>query len=185
MLTSSLARASVAPRLARASRRPSPSSERPSVARRAWETPRDEKVPPLAAVSFVLCRPEGAINVGAAARAMHNFGMQDLFLVSPLCVDENGALEAEAEKFAVHGKKLLTDCARADVATATADATLVVATTARPRENLPLIGLREGAERIAMEVAAGGRVAVLFGNERSGLTNEELELAEFAVRERR
>ena len=60
-------------------------------------------------------------------------------------------------------------------------ATLVVATTARPRENLPLLSLKDGAERIAQEIADGGRAVVLFGNERTGLMNEELELAELGM----
>ena len=64
---------------------------------------------------------------------------------------------------------------------AVAEASLVVATTARPRENLPLLTLGAACEKMRDEIARGGKCAVLFGNERTGLTNEELELAEFGV----
>jgi tRNA C32,U32 (ribose-2'-O)-methylase TrmJ len=92
-------------------------------------------------------------------------------------------LDEEAYKFAVSSRWMLErdDLVRNDVRDAVEEATLVVATTARPRENLPLLSLKDGCERIAQEIRDGGRAAVLFGNERTGLMNEELELAEFGM----
>jgi len=60
------------------------------------------------------------------------------------------------------------------------DCSFVLATTARPRSGTPLMTAREAAERIAEE-AKRGKVAVMFGNERTGLTNEELSWAHAAV----
>lgn len=139
-----------------------------------------------------MCAPEGPINVGAAARAIQNFSLPSSLRVvrpmrSALRDDDDGAsaprLHEDAYKFAVHAKWMLDDCcARGEsVLDAVADASLVVATTARPRENLPLLTLGAACEKMRDEIARGGKCAVLFGNERTGLTNEELELAEFGV----
>jgi len=169
------------------------------VARRTGATgddgePRTGEPPPArgGVVSFVLCAPEGPINVGAAARAIQNFSLPSSLRVvrpmrSALRDDDDGAsaprLHEDAYKFAVHAKWMLDDCcARGEsVLDAVADASLVVATTARPRENLPLLTLGAACEKMRDEIARGGKCAVLFGNERTGLTNEELELAEFGV----
>ena len=56
-----------------------------------------------------------------------------------------------------------------------------MATTARPRGNMPLVTARVAAEMLAKE-AKRGKVAILFGNERTGLTNDELAQAHAAVR---
>jgi tRNA C32,U32 (ribose-2'-O)-methylase TrmJ len=148
--------------------------------------------PPGGVVSFVLCAPEGPLNVGAAARVIQNFSLpSSLRVVRPsasvLRDDDDGAsaprLHEDAYKFAVHAKWMLDDCcARGEsVLEAVAEASLVVATTARPRENLPLLTLGAACEKMRDEIARGGKCAILFGNERTGLTNEELELAEFGV----
>jgi len=139
----------------------------------------------LDAVRVVLVRPEGPTNVGAAARALQNFGVKDFKLVAPSsAVSCDGAIADDAYKYAVHASWMLnaSDFVRPDVAAACADRTFVVAATARPRENLPLLTLRECAERIRDEIARGNRVAVLFGNERTGLTNEELAYANVGLR---
>jgi tRNA(Leu) C34 or U34 (ribose-2'-O)-methylase TrmL len=60
------------------------------------------------------------------------------------------------------------------------DCTFVMATTARPRGNMPLVTARVAAEMLAKE-AKRGKVAILFGNERTGLTNDELAQAHAAV----
>ncbi|MFN9958320.1 MAG: RNA methyltransferase, partial [bacterium] len=63
-----------------------------------------------------------------------------------------------------------------------ADCGLVVATTARERDqNIRVLDVRDGAKRLVVE-AARGPVALLFGNERTGLTNSELSLAHMLLR---
>lgn len=91
----------------------------------------------------------------------------------PLC--------AEAYRFACAADWLLADASRHDShIDALADCTFVMATTARPRGNVPLVTARTAA-RMLVEEARRGKVAVLFGNERTGLTNEELAQAHACV----
>ena len=87
----------------------------------------------------------------------------------------------EAYRFACAADWLLAESRRCDTALdAIADCTFVMATTARPRGNVPLVTARVAAEMLARE-AKRGKVAVLFGNERTGLTNEELAQAHACV----
>lgn len=159
-------------------------TEKPSA---STSTSKAEPPPLTDGVAFVLCRPEGPINVGSAARAMQNFGVRDLRVVHPGPAvvsepdDDARRLSEEAYKFAVHAGWLLDGCERKSVGEALSDRTLVVATTARARENLPLYSLTDGMEMIARELEEGGKVGVLFGNEATGLTNQELELATFGI----
>ena len=92
---------------------------------------------------------------------------------APLC--------AEAYRFACAADWLLADASRHDShVDALADCTFVMATTARPRGNVPLVTARVAAEML-VEESRRGKVAVLFGNERTGLTNEELAQAHACV----
>ena len=91
------------------------------------------------------------------------------------------ALCEEAYRFACAADWLLAGASRHDsVLDALADRTFVVATTARPRGGVPLVTARVAAKMLAEE-AKRGKVAVLFGNERTGLTNEEMAQAHCAV----
>ena len=93
--------------------------------------------------------------------------------IPPLC--------AEAYRFACAADWLLAAASRHDShIDALADCTFVMATTARPRGNVPLVTARTAA-RMLVEEAKRGKVAVLFGNERTGLTNEELAQAHACV----
>ena len=128
---------------------------------------------------FVLVRPQLGENIGAAARAMWNFGLRGLRLVAPRDGWPNPAAVAMAS-----GAGGLLDEARlyATTAEAVADCATVYATTARPREMTKRVLTPEAAMAEARGlVAAGGRVAVLFGPERAGLANEDVVLAEAIV----
>jgi tRNA C32,U32 (ribose-2'-O)-methylase TrmJ len=93
--------------------------------------------------------------------------------VAPLC--------REAYRFACAADWLLADASRHEThLDAIADCTFVMATTARPRGNVPLVTARVAAAMV-VEEAKRGKVAVLFGNERTGLTNEELAQAHACV----
>ena len=93
---------------------------------------------------------------------------------TPLC--------EEAYRFSCAADWLLADAKRCDTTLeALDDCTFVMATTARPRGNMPLVTARVAAEMLAKE-AKRGKVAILFGNERTGLTNDELAQAHAAVR---
>ncbi len=118
----------------------------------------------------VMVRTRNPLNLGAAARAMSNFGFAHLRVVNPYDVAFRearsavgaAALLANAEEFTS-----LTD--------AVADCTLVVGTTAVGHRELqhPLHRLEYGA-RLIRKQAASGRVAVLFGSEKVGLANDDL-----------
>jgi tRNA (cytidine32/uridine32-2'-O)-methyltransferase len=129
----------------------------------------------LARVDVVLVRPARAANVAAAARALKNMGLVSLSLVDP----PPGLDRAEARNLA-YGAWDVLDRARAapDLRTAVAGCTLVAATSGRAEgAESP----RDFAERAA-SLAAGGRLAVVFGPESSGLTNDELALCRVRVR---
>jgi TrmH family RNA methyltransferase len=127
---------------------------------------------------IVLVATRNPLNIGAAARAMSNFGFPCLRLVNPY---EPAFREARS---AVGASELL---ARAkvyeSVAEAVADCTLVVGTTAVRHRDLhhPLRRL-EGGARLIRKHLASSRVALLFGSEKRGLSNEDLSHCHWLVR---
>jgi len=125
-------------------------------------------------VVVVLVRARNPNNIGAVARAMHDFGFRTLRVVNDFSVP------FETARSAVDASAVLAEAATfASVAEAVADCTLVVGTTAVGERALqhPLHALPEAAATIANELAQaehGGRVALLFGSEKTGLSNDEL-----------
>jgi TrmH family RNA methyltransferase len=117
----------------------------------------------------VLVATRNPLNLGAAARAMSNFGFARLRVVHPY-----PAAFREARS-AVGASKLMAAAEEyATVAEAVADCTLVVGTTAVGSRTLqhPLERLEHGARLIRRRMAAG-RVALLFGSEKRGLSNAD------------
>lgn len=128
---------------------------------------------------IVLARPQIGENVGAAARAMLNFGLAQLRLVRPEC----GWPNAKAVAMASGAVQVLNDLTVHDtLEQALADCHHVLATTARSREMAkPVVGGRAALAEARGLVAAGRRVAFVFGAERTGLANAELLLADRLV----
>lgn len=129
--------------------------------------------------AIVLVRPQMGENIGAAARAMHNFGLDDLRLVSP----RDGWPNVKAVAAAV-GATAVLDRVRvfADLPAALADRSFVLATTARPRELLkPVFTLRRAAIEARAAEAEGQATAVVVGPERTGLENDDAALASALV----
>src|ERR1700758_221893 len=132
----------------------------------------------LEQLAVVLVRTRNPLNIGAGARAMQNFGAHDLRLVAPFEASFRearsavgaGAVLGEAREFA-------------SVAEAVEDCRLVVGTTAARRRELQqtLLGLEQAAEPVHAALAQG-RVALLFGSEKHGLTREDLEHCHWLVR---
>src|SRR5690242_5984675 len=122
-------------------------------------------------VSVVLVRARNPGNIGAAARAMHDFGFRDLRVVNEYPVPFAAARSAVGASEVIKGAKEF-----GSLAEAVADCNLVVGTTAVGERALqhPLYGLAEAAEQINRVVADEGRVALLFGSEKTGLSNDEL-----------
>jgi tRNA/rRNA methyltransferase len=124
----------------------------------------------LNALVVVLVRPRNPLNIGAAARAMTNFGVFRLRLVNPY-----GLAFREARSAVGAGDVLEAAKEFKDVAEAVADCSLVVGTTAvRDR------ALKDPARRLGQDSAdeirsalKTGRVALLFGSEKIGLTNDD------------
>jgi tRNA/rRNA methyltransferase len=139
--------------------------------------PGEEQLGPAPAV--ILARPQLGENVGAAARAMLNFGLTELRLVSPQCGWPNAkAVAAASGATEVLNRMRVFEGA----AEATADLHHLFATTARPRElHKPVVTPEEAAREARALVAGGRRVGLLFGAERTGLTNDELVLADALV----
>ncbi|MBN2207087.1 MAG: RNA methyltransferase [Candidatus Aminicenantes bacterium] len=121
--------------------------------------------------AVVLSRPESAENVGLAARAMKTTGFADLRLVL------DGPLDPAAYRTAVHAADIL-DGARlsANLEDAVSDLHLVFAATARSRKNFEVLPFDAALERLA-GAPRGLRVGLLFGNERTGLSSDELSLS--------
>ena len=119
----------------------------------------------------MLVSTRNPLNIGAAARAMSNLGFSRLRVVNPY---EASFREA---KSAVGAARLLAKAEQYDgVAEAVADCSLVVGTTAVSHRELqhPLKLLAEGAPLIRKKLRAGSRVALLFGSEKRGLSNDDL-----------
>lgn len=126
--------------------------------------------------AICLVRPQMGENIGAVARAMLNFGLTSLRLVAPRDRWPN----PKAVAVAVGADRVLEQ-ARVEwrIEDAVADATLVLAATARPRGmEKPVWGPREAAEKLRAAIAAGERPMVLFGPEAAGLESDEVARAE-------
>lgn len=131
------------------------------------------------ALAVVLVSPRNPLNIGAAARALSNFGFQRLRLVNPYDVAFQGA------KSAVGASHVLAAAEQFDsVAAAVADCSLVIGTTAvRDRALLhPVRDLRSETGAAIREQLAVGRVALLFGSEKYGLSNEDLSHCDWLLR---
>ena len=126
----------------------------------------------LSRLRIVLSHPSHPGNVGAVARAMKNMGVADLALVAPRHFPDPDAVAMAAGGSDLLGKARVSSTLEA----ALADCVLAVGFTARKREiSHPAQSLREIApEIIAAAAPARSRVALVFGNETSGLSNEEL-----------
>lgn len=136
---------------------------------------KNDNVPPV----FVLVRPQMGENIGAAARAMWNFGLDRMRMVDP----RDGWPNPRAVALASGAGRLLDHAGIfADVAGAVTDCDYVFATTARGRDLTKPVMTPERAMAHARAMAAEGkRVGVLFGPERAGLENEDLVSANAIV----
>ena len=142
----------------------------------------------LGKVRVVLHRPSSADNLGAAARAMKNFGLTRLVVVAPPAWAGSprggggGTAQADvlarAARLARHATDLLDRAEiHADLRGALGQATWVCGTTSRAVAGRPRLTPRQLGEEAARR-AASGEVALLFGEERRGLSDAELELCQ-------
>jgi len=127
---------------------------------------------PLDNFTFVMVRPIRAGNIGASARALKNMGVADLRLVAPEAKDDVAELA-----MAVHARDLLQS-ARVfdDLPSALADCTLTVGSTCRPGPYRDSITAVRAAAPDLIAASSSNRIAILFGPEDTGLSNEDLKL---------
>ena len=134
--------------------------------------------PELDNLRVVLVAARNPLNIGAAARAMSNFGFLKLRLVTPYPVAFREARSAVGASAVLAGAEEFRS-----VADAVADCALVVGTTAIQKRELQhrLRRLEDGARLIRRQLA-GRRVALLFGSEKRGLSNRDLSHCHWLMR---
>lgn len=128
-------------------------------------------------IRIVLVNTSHQGNIGSAARAMKTMGLSDLVLVDPV-----EAPQSHASALAAGATDILAQARTVDtLQEAISDCQLVLATSARSRTlDWPMLSPR-AAGRQAVQEAAQSKVALVFGRENSGLTNEELQLSQYHV----
>ena len=132
---------------------------------------------PAARVRIVLVGTQHPGNIGAAARAMKTMGLSRLVLVAPEKPLDDVAYRRSAGAEDVLGQAPVF----ATLAEAVADCRLVLGCTARSRRvQLEQLEPDQAAARL-LQAATGGEVALVFGRERTGLNNEELQLCHASV----
>jgi TrmH family RNA methyltransferase len=132
----------------------------------------------LSRLRVVLVKPRNPLNIGAAARAMSNFGFSALRLVNPYAPSFREA------RSAVGASGILASAMRhKTVAAAVEDCTLVVGTTAvRNRDLQHLVRRPESGARLIRQRMRAGNVALLFGSEKFGLSNDDLSHCHWLLR---
>jgi tRNA/rRNA methyltransferase len=128
---------------------------------------------------IVLVEPQLGVNIGAAARAMANFGLSKLRLVKPA----QGWPNEKARVMAAGADRVLDGAVVYDcLAAAIGDCTFVLATTARNHDQAkPVLSAAQAMAELAPKVGRGETVAIVFGRERIGLENHEVARADAIV----
>ncbi len=131
--------------------------------------------------AIILVRPQLAENIGMAARAMGNFALTDLRLVAPRdgwpqkTRLKKGAVQAASGASGILAEAKLFD----SVESAIADLNFVFATTARSREMVkPVFSCEAAMQDAQARIQQGQTIGILFGPERTGLTNDDVALAD-------
>lgn len=131
----------------------------------------------LSRIRVVLCRPSHPGNIGAAARAMKTMGLSDLVLVQPKQFPDPEASTRATGAVDVLERAKICD----SLAEALHDVTFAMALSARQRDLGPPIGQPRPMMARLLAEAAEAPVALVFGNETVGLSNEEILQCQAAV----
>jgi tRNA/rRNA methyltransferase len=134
-------------------------------------------IPPKLAV--VLVETRNPLNIGAAARAMSNFGFPDLRLVNPYDLAFREAVSAVNAEAVVQSARVFQD-----ISEAVADCHLVVAATGlgHRKPSHPLLPLEQAGVLLRQALAGGHQVALLFGSEKHGISNEHAAYCHWLLR---
>ena len=139
-------------------------------------------------IRIVLVRTFHPGNIGSAARAMKTMGLNDLYLVDPVDFNTKESL-AEAHKMAMSADDVVEKAKIVDdLYAAVKDCSVIIASTARSRGyDLPELSPEESAKKLISASASnnllsrGEKVALVFGPERMGLSNDDLQYAKYRV----
>lgn len=135
-----------------------------------------DQTPAEAGPAVILVQSQMGENIGTAARAMLNFGLTEMRLVAPRDGWPNERARATSS-----GADVVIDGVVVHERTeqAVAELDYVIATTARHRDMMkPVLTPETAAKKLREVIAAGGKAGVLFGPERTGLTNDDVVLAD-------
>ena len=123
-------------------------------------------------ISIILVRPRNPQNIGAAARAMGNFGLEDLRVVDPYAPMWQEAVSAVDAHYILSNAKVYPD-----ILSAAADCNLIIATTALKNRKVgqQVVSLPDIQNFLADY--KDQNIAIVFGPEKTGLTGQEIELA--------
>ena len=129
--------------------------------------------------SVILSNPQMGENIGASARAMKNCGLTTMHIVNP----RDGWPNPAAVSMASGGGDLLDQAQLHETSRQAAEPyTLIAATTARRRGMMKdILSPRDAAQKLIDHAKGGGKTALLFGAERSGLDNDEVALADIII----
>ena len=130
-------------------------------------------------LAVVLVEPAGPLNLGSVARLCANFGVDDLRLVAPRC----DPADPDAQRMAVHGGKVLRSARHfRTLLEALADCQRVVASCGRIEHGeIPLQTPEQVMPWVTQGLESAAQVALVFGRENRGLSNEELLLSQRVV----
>lgn len=134
--------------------------------------------------AVILVRPQLALNVGMSARAMANFGLKELRLVAPRDGRPSSGTGWKGAFAAAAGAEHILESATLfeTLEDAVLDLNFVWATTARDRDqHKAVVAPAEALPECAAKIARGEKHGVLFGPERTGLTNDEVALANAVI----
>ncbi|KPV95996.1 tRNA (cytidine/uridine-2'-O-)-methyltransferase TrmJ [Pseudoalteromonas sp. P1-9] len=129
-------------------------------------------------IRIVLVNTSHTGNIGSVARAMKTMGFSKLYLVDPVNPVDSHASALAAGATDVLGNAVVVDTLQEAIA----DCNTVIGTSARSRTlSWPMVNPVECGEKLLAGTEQDGDVALVFGRENSGLTNEELQLCNFHV----
>jgi tRNA/rRNA methyltransferase len=126
--------------------------------------------------AVILVRPENHENIGLVARCMNNTGFKELRLVGVSALNEKSFITAVHSRDILEGAKFFPSLDEA-----VSDCQVVFASTSKARKNFPLLSLGEAVEKMRRFPPAT-KIGLVFGNERIGLTSEELHHSNFRFR---
>lgn len=128
-------------------------------------------------VRIVLVNTSHTGNIGSVARAMKTMGLSSLYLVDPVSPPDSHSSALAAGATDVLGKAVIVDTLHEAIS----DCCLVAATSARSRTlSWPMLSPRQAGEKLVAE-AQDAPVAIVFGRENNGLSNDELQQSQFHI----